>query len=43
MTLLFVMDDRIRSSEDIEKYLHMPVLGMMPLQKQQRIKRSQGG
>ena len=43
VTLLFVMDDRIRSSEDIEKYLHMPVLGMMPLQKQQRIKRSQGG
>lgn len=33
ITLQFVTDDRIRTSDDIEKHLGMPMLGMMPVQK----------
>ena len=36
VTLLFIMDDRIRNQEDIDKYLQVPLLGMMPKQKTQR-------
>ncbi|MBR1606713.1 MAG: polysaccharide export protein [Clostridia bacterium] len=30
----FIVDDRIHSEEDITKYLNLPVLGMMPSQRQ---------
>ena len=30
--LQFLMDDRLRSSDDIEKYVQLPTLGMMPKQ-----------
>ena len=29
----FLLDDRVRGSEDVEKYLNMPLLGMMPKEK----------
>lgn len=32
--VLFIMDDRIRSKEDIEKHLGLPTLGMMPMGQQ---------
>ncbi|MBQ9007877.1 MAG: hypothetical protein IJ088_00920 [Clostridia bacterium] len=31
--LLFLLDDRVRGSEDVEKHLNMPLLGMMPKEK----------
>ena len=31
-TVQFVADDRIRTGEDIERYLNLPTLGMMPQQ-----------
>ncbi|MBR1711085.1 MAG: polysaccharide export protein [Clostridia bacterium] len=31
--LTFLVDDRVRNSEDVEKYLSIPILGMMPEQK----------
>ena len=31
----FIVDDRIHSEEDITKYLDLPVLGMMPSQRQE--------
>ena len=33
ITVLFIADDRIRTREDIEKYMDIPTLGMMPLNK----------
>lgn len=33
ITVLFITDDRIRTREDIEKYMDIPTLGMMPLNK----------
>ena len=33
ITLRYIMDDKIHSSEDIEKHLGMPALGVMPLNK----------
>ena len=33
ITARYLMDDYIRTEEDVEKYLHLPVLGMMMLQK----------
>lgn len=32
----FIVDDRIHSEEDIAKYLDLPVLGMMPSQRQKK-------
>ena len=34
IVVLFIMDDRIRSKEDVEKHLSLPVLGMMPMGQQ---------
>lgn len=34
IVILFVMDDRIRTKEDIEKHLGLPTLGLMPLGQQ---------
>lgn len=34
IAILFVMDDRIRTKEDIEKHLGLPTLGLMPLGQQ---------
>ena len=31
--LAFLVDDRVRTTEDVEKYLSIPILGMMPEQK----------
>ncbi|MBQ8953636.1 MAG: capsular polysaccharide biosynthesis protein [Clostridia bacterium] len=36
ITLRYLMDDKIHSSEDVEKYLGIPTLGMLPMQEQQR-------
>lgn len=33
VVILFIVDDRVRSAESIEKHLNMPVLGMMPEQR----------
>lgn len=33
ITVKFIMDDRIRNSEDIERCIGIPTLGVMPLQK----------
>lgn len=30
--MLFIMDDKVRMASDIEKYINLPVLGMMPVQ-----------
>lgn len=38
VTLQFILDDRIHSEEDIVKYLDIPVLGMMPSQRQEPVK-----
>ena len=32
ITVKYLMDDKIHSSEDVEKYLGIPTLGMLPLQ-----------
>ena len=32
ITVRYLMDDKIHSSEDVEKYLGIPTLGMLPLQ-----------
>lgn len=42
-TVLFLLDDRIRTAEDIEKYVDFPVLGMFPLQSSGSGKRSRSG
>lgn len=43
ITLQFITDDRIRTSDDIDKYLRMPTLGMVTLQKNLGdMKRSRG-
>lgn len=34
ITVQFIMDDRIRSAEDLDKYLNMATLGVMPMQSQ---------
>ena len=39
----FVVDDRIRSAESIERKLHIPVLGMMPAAGQEVQERAQNG
>ena len=36
VVLIFVLDDKVRSGDDVEKYLHMPLLGMLPHQKENR-------
>ena len=36
ITLRYLMDDKIHSSEDVEKYLGIPTLGMLPMQEQHR-------
>ena len=33
VVVLFLLDDRIRNAEDVEKSLHLPLLGMLPHQK----------
>ena len=33
ITLRYLMDDKVHSSEDVEKHLGIPTLGVMPLQK----------
>lgn len=38
----FIADDRIRTSEDIEKYLDMPTLGTMPVLKRPAKRAAQG-
>ena len=35
ITVKFILDDRIRTASDIEKYLDLTVIGMMPLQTHQ--------
>ena len=32
ITIRYLMDDKIHSSEDIEKYINLPCLGMLPMQ-----------
>ncbi len=32
ITVRYLMDDKIHSSEDVEKYLGIPTLGMLPMQ-----------
>ena len=36
ITVKFILDDRIRTASDIEKYLDLTVIGMMPMQTHQR-------
>jgi len=36
ITVQFIFDDRIRTGDEIEKYLGIPTLGMMPMQKSQQ-------
>lgn len=45
VVLLFMVDDRIRSAEQLEKHLHLPTLGMMPVQAHQgaRVHRQKSG
>ena len=39
----FLMDDRLRSADDIEKYVQLPTLGVMPKQeKDAQLHRSTG-
>lgn len=38
VSVQFLMDDRIRSAEDIEKYFEIPTLGMLPVQATSRSK-----
>lgn len=35
VVVLFLVDDRIRSAEQLEKHLHLATLGMMPIQERQ--------
>ncbi len=39
-TVQFIADDRIRSGEDIERYLNLPTLGMMPQQSRRAVPNS---
>ena len=32
ITVIYLMDDKIHSSEDVEKYIGIPTLGMLPMQ-----------
>lgn len=43
VALHFIMDDKVRSADDVEKYLSMPLLGMLPHQKETRRTRSGRG
>ena len=43
ITILFITDDRIRTREDIEKYMDIPTLGMMPLNKDDPYVAKKGG
>ena len=43
ITVLFITDDRIRTREDIEKYMDIPTLGMMPLNKDDPSVTKKGG
>ena len=38
IVMQFVSDDRIRTGDEIEKYLDMPTLGVMPLQKRSKFR-----
>lgn len=38
IVIQFVSDDRIRTGDEIEKYLGMPTLGIMPLQKRSKFR-----
>ena len=38
----FLMDDRLRSSDDIEKYVQLPTLGVMPKQTKKAAVKGQG-
>lgn len=42
ITIQFFMDDRIRTGEEIEKYLNLPVLGVMPYQGPNKAKQANG-
>ena len=35
ITVLFMLDDYVRTADDVEKYLGLPVLGVMMLQDEQ--------
>ena len=37
----FLVDDRLRSSDDIEKYVQLPTLGVMPKQSKKPAAKSQ--
>ena len=43
VALHFIVDDKVRSADDVEKYLSMPLLGMLPHQKETRRTRSGRG
>ena len=45
ITIRYLMDDKIHSSEDVEKYLGIPTLGMLPMQddKHSASKQKRGG
>ncbi len=42
VVLIFLFDDKIRNGDDVEKYLNMPLLGMLPHQKNARRPRTRG-
>ncbi|MBQ2954722.1 MAG: hypothetical protein IJE07_14420 [Clostridia bacterium] len=42
LVVIFIMDDRIRTTEQLERSLGLPTLGMMPLQKTQSRSRRKG-
>lgn len=42
LVAIFIMDDRIRTSEQLERRLGLPTLGMMPVQKTQSRSRRRG-
>ena len=39
----FVLNDSIKSVEDVEKYIGLPVLGIVPTINTRAIKRNRGG
>lgn len=42
LVVIFITDDRIRSSEQLERHLGLPTLGMMPVQKTETRSRRKG-
>lgn len=39
----FIVDDRIRNADQLEKQLNLPVLGLMPIQEDQKVSKKKSG